>query len=140
MDLIDKQNVVFLQIRQQCCKVSRFLDRRAGCDAHIHTHLICDDSRHRRLAQTRRAVEQHVVERLAAQTRSVDADLKIFFCLFLTGIVAQQARTQRALAGVLRQDAGRCDDLLLGVFGKLMLICSLPAYCCIMARSAALMI
>ena len=60
-----------------------------------------------------------MVERLTAQTRSVDADLEILLRLFLTGIIAQQARTQRALAGVLRQDAGRCDNLLLGVFGKI---------------------
>ena len=60
-----------------------------------------------------------MVERLTAQTRSVDADLEILLRLFLTGIIAQQARTQRALTGVLRQDTGRCDDLLLGVFGKI---------------------
>jgi len=35
-----------------------------------------------------------VVERLTAQTRSIDADLEILLRLFLTGIIAQQARTQ----------------------------------------------
>ena len=94
MDLIDEQNVVFLQIRQQRCKISRFLNRWAGGDAHIYAHLVCNDGSHRRLAQTRRAIEQHVVERLAAQTRSVNADLEILLRLFLTGIIAQQARTQ----------------------------------------------
>ena len=29
MDLIDEQDIVFLQIRQQCCKVSRFFNRRS---------------------------------------------------------------------------------------------------------------
>lgn len=82
-----------------------------------------------------------MVERLAAQARRVDADLQVLFRFFLTGIILQQPRAQRALAGILRKHAGRGDDLLLGVLGKLILIYApSPAYCCIMARSAALMI
>lgn len=82
-----------------------------------------------------------MVERLTAQTRRINADLQIFFRFFLSGVILQQPWAQRTLAGILRQYAGRGNDLLLGVLGKLMLIYApSPAYCCIMARSAALMI
>ena len=41
----------------------------SGGDADRRVHLAGDDVGQRRLAQTRRAVEQHVVERLAALPR-----------------------------------------------------------------------
>lgn len=82
-----------------------------------------------------------MVERLTAQACRVNADLQIFFRFFLPGIILQQPRAQRTLTGILRKYSGRSNDLLLGVLGKLMLIYApSPAYCCIMARNAALMI
>ena len=118
MDLVHKQDVIFLEIGQQSRQIAGLFDGWAGGDTHIHAHLICDDGSHRRLAKTRRSVEQHVIERLTAQTRRVDTDLQILFRFFLTGIILQQPRAQRTLAGIFRQYAGRCDDLLLGVLGK----------------------
>ncbi len=127
VDLVHEQNVIFLQVGQQCRQITGLFDRRSGGDAHVHTHLVCDDGSHRRLAKTRRAVEQHVVERLTAQTCRINADLQIFFCFFLTGIILQQPWAQRTLSGILRKHAGRGDDLLLGVLGKTDAhICSLP--------------
>ena len=109
---------MFLQVGQQRRQIAGLFDRRARGDAHVYAHLVCDDGGHRRLAKPRRAIEQHVVERLAAQARRVDADLQVLFRFFLTGIILQQPRAQRALARILRKHAGRGDDLLLGVLGK----------------------
>ncbi len=107
-----------MQVGQQRRQIAGLFDRRSGGNAHVHAHLVCDDGGHRRLAQARRAVEQHVVERLTAQTRRVNADLQIFFRFFLSGVILQQPWAQRTLAGILRQYAGRGNDLLLGVLGK----------------------
>ena len=106
MDLIHKQDVIFLQVGQQRRQIAGLFDGRAGGNAHIHAHLVCDDGGHRRLAQTRRAVEQHVVERLTAQACCVNADLQVFLRFFLSGVILQQPRAQRTLTGILRKHAG----------------------------------
>ena len=64
MDLVHKENVVFAEIRQQGRQIAGLFDGRAGGDADVDSHLGGDDARQRGLAQARRAVEQHMVQRL----------------------------------------------------------------------------
>ena len=55
-----------LEVGEDRREVARTLEHRPGGLAQVHAHLARDDVRERRLAQARRAEEQHVVERLAA--------------------------------------------------------------------------
>ena len=59
-----------------------------------------------------RAVEQHVVERLAAAARRLDADSQVLFDLVLAGKVGEGARPERAfVAEVFLGDLGSDDAL-----------------------------
>ncbi len=61
--------------------------------------------RQRGLAQTGRAEQQHVIERLAPLARSGDEDLHLLADLGLAHVLGQPLRTQRALH---RLFVGRC--------------------------------
>ena len=95
--------------REQRRQIARLFDGRAGGHADARAHLVGDDARERRLAEARRTVEQHVVERLIAPARGLDVDGQIALGLLLAGIVGQQLRAQADLALVLRRQA-RGDD------------------------------
>ncbi len=60
-------------------------------------HLMRKDLRERRLAEPRRAAEEHVIERLVALLRRFDEDAQILFVLLLTDVVVERARTERAV-------------------------------------------
>ena len=109
VDLVDEQHVARAEVRQQRREVAGLFDRRAARDAQVHAELVRDDARERRLAEARRTVEQHVVERLIAPARGLDVDGQIALGLLLAGIVGQQLRAQADLALVLRRQA-RGDD------------------------------
>ena len=72
MDLVDEQDVAVLEVGQQRGEVAGLGDHRAGRGAEADAHLAREDAGQRRLAEPRRAVEQHMVERLAAALRGVD--------------------------------------------------------------------
>ena len=75
MDLVDKEDVALLQVRQQGGQVAGLLDGGAGRDANLYAHLLRHDAGQRGFAQARRAVEQDVVHRLAALLRRPQIDL-----------------------------------------------------------------
>ena len=70
-------------------------------DVHRHAHLARDDVRQRRLAEARRAEQQHVIERFAARFRRLDEDGNLAANLFLADVFIQLLRSQRALQRVL---------------------------------------
>ena len=109
VDLVDEQDVARGEVRQQGGQIPGLFDGRAGGHADARAHLVGDDARERRLAEARRTVEQHVVERLIAPARGLDVDGQIALGLLLAGIVGQQLRAQADLALVLRRQA-RGDD------------------------------
>ena len=65
VDLVDEQHVARLQVGEQRGEIAGALDHRPGGGAEADAQLARDDLRQRRLAEAGRAVEQHVVERLA---------------------------------------------------------------------------
>ena len=77
MDLVDEQNVARLEIGQERGEIAGALDDRAGGGAELDAQLARDDLRQRRLAETGRAREQHVIERLAALLGRRDEDAQI---------------------------------------------------------------
>ena len=74
VDLVDEQDIPRREVRQQRRKVARLFNGRAGGDADVDAHLIGDDAREGRLAEARRAVEQHMVKRLIAPSGRLDID------------------------------------------------------------------
>ena len=75
--------------------------------------------RERRLAEARRAVQQHVVERLAALFRRRDKDGEVSLCLFLTNVFLKRFRAQRALLRVLAQESLGHDRLFINIGSKI---------------------
>ena len=104
MDLVDEQHVARLEIGELRGEVAGLGDHRAGGGAEVDAELARDDLRQRRLAEARRADEQHMVERLAARLRRFDEHLEIGARRLLAGEVGERLRAQRRV--VLRTLVG----------------------------------
>ena len=66
VDLVDEEDLALLEVREHRRQVAGLLEHRARRGPHRHAQFVADDVRQRRLAEPGRAVEQDVVERLAA--------------------------------------------------------------------------
>ena len=86
MNFVHKQDIVFRKVGQQRGQVSRFFNGRAGGNADIDPHLIGNNIAQGGLAQSRRAVEQNVVQRFIAHLGCLDKHLQIPFRLLLADI------------------------------------------------------
>ena len=95
MDLVDEEDVARLEVGELRREVARLGDHRPGGRAEIDAEFACDDLRQRRLAESRGADEQHVIERLAARLGRFDEHLQVFARGFLPGEVGEHLRTQR---------------------------------------------
>src|ERR1700722_16534377 len=71
----------------------------------IDAELARDDLCERRLAQSRRPDEQHMIERLAARFGGLDEDSEILARRFLAGEIGEELRADRCV--VLRALFGR---------------------------------
>ena len=68
-----------------------------GRRSHRHAQLVADDIGERRLAESGRAVEQHVIERLAALARRGDRHVEVLAHALLADVVVERARPQARL-------------------------------------------
>ena len=91
VDLVDEQHVVLAEARQNRREIARPLEHRPRRRAHGDAELLADDIGERRLAETGRSVEQHVIERFAALARGGNRDLKIRANALLADVVVQRA-------------------------------------------------
>ena len=82
-------------VAQDAGEIELLLQHRArkSC-VNVHIQFLGDDGGERGLAQARRAVEQHVVHRLAAHAGGFDGDREILFELALPGEIGEAARAQ----------------------------------------------
>ena len=88
----------------------------AGGLLKVHAQFVGDDGGQRRLAQSRRAVEQHVIERLAARAGGLDGYREVLFDLLLADELRQPPRAQLQLKrSVVLDDSGRDDPLAIGI-------------------------
>jgi hypothetical protein len=83
VNFVDEQHIAGAQVGENRSQVAGALDGRTGRDLDIDAHLIGDHVRQRRLAKPGRAVEQNVIERLAAPTRGRDQYPEILLDLLL---------------------------------------------------------
>ena len=97
MDLIDEKYIVVLQCRQDGSQLPRTPDGRTARHFKLRSQLIGDDLRHGGLAESRRSIEQHMIQRLFARLRCLDVHLEILLEGFLSDIIVQMLRTKRRL-------------------------------------------
>ena len=105
MDLIHEEDVILLQIGEQGRQIAWLLDGRAGGDADIDPHLVGNDTGQGGLTQARRAVEQDMVQRLAAQLCRPDENFKVALGFFLPDVLRQRFGPQGALPLILRGES-----------------------------------
>ena len=96
VDFVDEKHVVGLQRGEQSSQVAGLVEHRTGGGFNAHTQLVGDDVAEGGLAQTRRAVEQHMVQRLATVLGGTDEDLEVLHHLLLTGETVEPRGAQRA--------------------------------------------
>ena len=97
MDLVYEQHVARLQIREDGGEVAGALDRRSGRRSNLSTELVGHHGGERRLAQTRRSREDHVVQALPTVLSRFDEDSQALLDMFLAAIIIEGLRSQRAL-------------------------------------------
>lgn len=83
MDFVDEQHVARTEVGEQTRQVARLVEHRTRSNPQLRPHLVGDDVGQRSLAQPRRAVQEHVVERIAPHERRLDEDAQILDDLVL---------------------------------------------------------
>jgi hypothetical protein len=104
VDLVDEEDVLGLERRQDRRHVGLAVDGRAGHDPHRRAHLGGDDARQRRLPEAGRAGQEDVLARLTAAAGRLQEDAQLFLDLRLADELGQGARAQRPVEVLL---AGR---------------------------------
>ena len=102
MNLINKEHIMFLQIGQQCRQIALTLNRRARGLTKVDAHLVGDDSGQRGLAQSRRTIEQYMIQRVATFHGGLDEDGQILLGLILPDIFSQMSWPQVILPVISR--------------------------------------
>ena len=120
VDLVDEEHVARLERREDRRDVL-LLDRRAGDRADADAELLANDVREARLAEARRAGEQHVVERLAARLRRASARSRA------APSRAPARRTRRAAAAGGVSSSSSSSSSSTGATNELMLPSAAPA-------------
>ena len=109
---VDEQHLLVAQVGQDGGQVALDLQRRPRGLLERRAHFVGDDVGQRGLAQPRRPVEQHVVQRLAARLGGLDGDFEVVFDLVLPDELAQPLRTQLQLEGRIVLQRHRRNDAL----------------------------
>ena len=110
VDLVDEQHVAGLEVREQRREIAGPLDRRTARHAQRRPHLVGDDVRERGLAEPRRPMEEHVIERLGPIACRPHEDLQVLAQAILADHLRERARAQALVQpGVLGQR--RAGDL-----------------------------
>ena len=97
VDLVDEQHIALRKTIQNRGDLARLLDGRTRGYLDIHPELIRDDVTDGRLAQSRRAVKQAVIQRLSAVLRRLNIDLQHLLQLTLADVVIERLRTDLRL-------------------------------------------
>jgi len=95
VDLVHKQDVPLVEVCQQRRQIAGLFNGRAGGDTDVDPHLLSDDACQGRLAQSRRAVEQNMVQRFLPLPGGLNEDAQILLGLFLTDVLRQGLGPQR---------------------------------------------
>jgi len=97
VDLVDEEHIVFLQVREDRGQVALPLDDGPRGHLDADAHLPGQDVGERRLAETRGAREQDVVQGLAPHARRLDENGEAFLHALLSDVLGKRSRTERPL-------------------------------------------
>ena len=111
MDLVDEEDVARAQVGERADEVARLLERGTGRRADVDAQLASDELGERRLSESRRTVEDRVVERLTPRERRVDGEPEVVLDLLLPDELLEPLRPQRQLDDALVGEDFRCGDL-----------------------------
>ena len=95
VDFVDEEDVAVLEIGEQRREIACLGDDRPRGRAEIDAELARHDLRQRRLAESRRPDEQHMVERLAAALGGLDEHFQVGARRRLADEVVERLRPQR---------------------------------------------
>ena len=107
MDLVDEQHVAWRKVGHDADQIARLLNRRPRRGADRRAHLVADHVGQRGLAEARRTVQQHVIERLAALPGRRDRHLEVLADAVLPDVLVQPARAKARLVLRVLVDARR---------------------------------
>ena len=96
MDLVDKEDIAFVEVGQEGGEVAGLFDGGAGGGADLDVHLGGDDAGQSGFPEAGRAVEQDMVERFAAAAGGLDEDREVILDFFLADVVVHGTGAQRA--------------------------------------------
>ena len=94
VDLIDKQDVIGLKIGQYRCQIPCLFNCRSCCNTQINAHFVGNDRGQCGLAQSRRTIEQDVIQGIATALCCLNVDRQVFFHLILSDIFHKRLRAQ----------------------------------------------
>ena len=94
MNFVDEEHVARLERGENAGQVARFVEHGPAGYFKAHAQLVGNDVRKCRLAQSRRAVQQGVVERFATVFGSFYEHLEVFHNLLLPAEVAEAKRPE----------------------------------------------
>jgi len=95
--LVNEQHISCIEVREQPRQVARFVEHRAAGHPERRPHLIGDDVGEGGLPEPRRAMEQYMVERIAAHQCCPYEDTQILRHLLLAAEVVQFLRAYPVL-------------------------------------------
>ena len=118
VDLVDEEHLPLGEVGQDRRQVPGLLEHGPGRGAHGRAHLVRDDVRERRLAEARRPVQQHVIERLVPLPGGRDRHEQILAHAILPDVLVERPRAQTRL--VLRIVVGvySSDKTVVGHFAS----------------------
>ncbi len=108
MDLIDEEDIALTQIGERSNEIARLLERRSGRVSYVDAQLARNELGESGLAQSGRAEEKCVVERLSARERRIYIDAQRFLHAILSDEFGQALRPQRELDYALVRNDLRC--------------------------------
>ena len=89
VDLVDEQHVVGFEVGQDRREIAGAFEHGTRSLAEVDPHLVRDDVGQRRLAESRRPEDQHMVERLAAAPGGLDEDAHLLLDARLADVLVQ---------------------------------------------------
>ncbi len=111
MHLVNEEDVALFERRQYADEILGLLQCRTAGRTKVRAQLARDQSGKRRLTQSRRSVEEDVLERFPAPLGGVDGDAQIFDDAFLTDVLVEGAGTKaRAVKLFFNRFGGGVDD------------------------------
>ena len=122
VDLVDEEHLAFLEVGQHRREVARLLEHGPGGRPHRDAELVADHVGERRLPEARRAVEQDVVERLAALPRRGDRHHEVLAHPLLPDVLVERARPEPGLELRVLVDARRRDQAGIGHGGRTAIV------------------